>query len=253
MLYLSPVYHTLMPHYRDRFGYMHNIAKLGAGVDAGIQAGHLWMLDNGAYANKFTPELWAQGMSKYIPWQHTCLGVVVPDVVGDWRATVTLFAQYAPLVQPGYPVAFVTQDGLQVDGTPWDALDVLFVGGTDEHKLHGAWALIAEAQRLNKRIHVGRVNSVERIERFWMADSVDGTMLAREPSMTRQRYILQAADAATAQREQRGQRGLFENTDDCLCGDDSRGLCGDDDCLGAHQLWPGAIQGGVAVEAAGTA
>lgn len=219
-IYLSPVWHTILPQYRAEFGYIVAPKETGtSGAQRGIEAGQPWMFDNGMYAGTFDGTLWAKRLAAAYAYRATCLGVVVPDVLtrhddgtvtGDWQATVAQFHEYAPIVQEyGYPVAFVSQDGLPVDAAPWDAFDVLFIGGSDQHKLTESWPLIAEAKRRGKWVHVGRVNSAKRIALFWMADSWDGTMLAKEPSPARQQYMLNAARHATTRAQ--GQQGsLFD-------------------------------------------
>jgi hypothetical protein len=97
-------------------------------------------------------------------------------------------------------VAFVTQDGLTLDAVPWGQFDVLFVGGTDQHKLHESYPFILEAKQRGVWVHVGRVNSAARIEAFWMADSCDGTTLAIEPSPRKQAILLNAATVAQAKK-----------------------------------------------------
>jgi hypothetical protein len=122
-------------------------------------------------------------------------------VVGDAAATLTRFWQYAPVIREhGYKIAFVTQDGLTMDAVPWDEFDVLFIGGTDTHKLHEAWPFIAEAKRRGVWVHVGRVNSAKRISMFSMADSCDGTTLAIEPSTRNQARMLNGTQSALAKK-----------------------------------------------------
>jgi hypothetical protein len=199
MLYLSPVWHTLPENKRARFGYIQS--PHGAGVGQGIIAGHPWMLDNGAFSDKWTEASWLVALERWQPYAGTCIAAVCPDVVGDAGATLARFKQYAPIIkQYGYPVAFVTQDGLQMADVPWSDFDVLFVGGTDKHKLKESYPFIAEAKRRGLWVHVGRVNSAKRIEAFWMADSVDGTTLAREPSPQVQTILLNAAKVAAAKK-----------------------------------------------------
>lgn len=181
MLYLSPVWHTLPEAKRARFGYIQNLHN--GGVGQAIIAGHRWMLDNGAFSDNWTEAAWLAALAKWQPYTATCIAAVCPDVVGDAAATLERFARYAPVIREyGYPVAFVTQDGLTLDVVPWSALDVLFIGGTDQHKLREAWPFIAEAKRRGVWVHVGRVNSAKRLDIFSMADSADGTTLAIEPS-----------------------------------------------------------------------
>ena len=122
----------------------------------------------------------------------SCLFVVAPDVleilqngsvVGDARATVESFASWSRLIRDaGYPVALVAQDGLEtmLDEVPWDIVDVLFIGGSDQWKLSAeARACIAEARRHGKPSHMGRVNSFKRLARAqaMLCDTVDGTFL----------------------------------------------------------------------------
>lgn len=201
MLYLSPVWHSLLPQYRDRYGYIVGIDS-GKGPIPAIENGHRWMLDNGAFSDKWSELKWLAALELWQPYTSTCIAAVCPDVVGDAAATLERFRQYAPVIrQYGYPVAFVTQDGLTMDMVPWAEFDVLFVGGTDRHKLHESMPFIVEAKRRGLWVHVGRINSAARMARFWMCDSCDGTMLAVEPSIQRQRYMLQAAEAAKGKKE----------------------------------------------------
>jgi hypothetical protein len=99
-------------------------------------------------------------------------------------ATLELYAEYAPQIRVlGYPVALVGQDGLE--DLPWpEKYDALFIGGKTEWKLSDAadWC-IRKAQSVGAWVHVGRVNSQQRIRHFALmgVDSVDGTTIAFEP------------------------------------------------------------------------
>ncbi len=200
MLYLSPVWHSLLPQNRNRFGYIIGLDK-SKGPIGGIEAGGRWMLDNGAFSDKWSEAVWTDALQRWQPYTATCIAAVCPDVVGDAAATLQRFRQYAPVIRGyGYPVAFVTQDGLSMDDVSWDDFAVLFIGGTDTHKLSESMPFIMEAKRQGKWVHIGRVNSVKRIERFWMADSGDGTILAREPSIAVQTYLRNAAMAAAVRK-----------------------------------------------------
>jgi hypothetical protein len=216
-IYLSPVWHTVIPQYREEFGYIDNIYK--GGVSAAITSGHRWLLDNSVYSGAFDFTKWLVILDAYVDYRNACIGIVVPDVlhqnpdgtvVGDWRATITRFEELAPEVRKrGYRVVLVSQDGLPISEVPWSDLDVLFIGGSDKHKMSEAWGLIAEAKRRNKWVHVGRVNSDDRIMLFWMADSWDGTTLAIEPSPRNQRRMINAARCATA-RQTGEQRSVLD-------------------------------------------
>jgi len=116
-----------------------------------------------------------------------CLFVTVPDVVGDARETAYQFERWfsAP-ARRGLPVALVAQDGLERLGnwlnSVWPRIDALFVGGSTTWKLGvPAGALVAEAKRRGKWVHMGRVNSAKRIAyaKAIGCDSVDGTKWVR--------------------------------------------------------------------------
>lgn len=117
-------------------------------------------------------------------WSNRCLFVTVPDVVADARATAHQWVRWAPAVRRrGLPVAFVAQDGCERGLIPpVYEFDALFIGGSTEWKLGpAAAALIRAAKRAGKWVHVGRVNSYERM-RYCAAvgaDSVDGTKWVR--------------------------------------------------------------------------
>ena len=79
-----------------------------------------------------------------------------------------------------YPVAYVLQDGQEDVPVPWDEIDAVSVGGSDDFKLGPVAAgLCREARARGKWVHVGRVNSHKRL-RYAVsieADSADGTYL----------------------------------------------------------------------------
>lgn len=182
MLYLSPVWNSLPQQYRHRFGYIMN-AVYSRGPIGGLESGYPWLLDNGAFSDAWNEDGWLAGLERWQEYRSTCIASVCPDVVGDAAATLARFGQYAPVIrQYGYPVAFVTQNGLTMDAVPWNDLDVLFIGGTDQHKLGESMPFVVEAKRRGKWVHVGRVNSAKRMHQFWIADSCDGTSLKIEPS-----------------------------------------------------------------------
>jgi hypothetical protein len=159
------------------------------------------MMDNGAFSDRWTESKWMIGLGLWQAHIATCIAAVVPDVVGDSAATLQRFWQYAPIVRSyGYPVAFVTQDGLQMGDVPWQDFDVLFVGGTNQHKLNEAMPFILAAKERNKWVHVGRVNSAKRMEQFWIADSCDGTSLAIEPSIRNQYRFIHAMESIKAKK-----------------------------------------------------
>ncbi len=147
----------------------------------------MWAADTGMFAapEKFDPD-------RYLAWldarRHAadrCLFATAPDVVGDAVATLEIAAPFLPRIRAlGFKAALVAQDGLEALPVPWDAFDVLFVGGTTAWKLsEAAYALVAEANRRGKWTHQGRCNSWRRLRAAQAAgyDSADGTYLAFGP------------------------------------------------------------------------
>jgi len=103
----------------------------------------------------------------------------------DALETIDWFWRYQDYVRKlGYPVGFASQNGMTKEMVPWDAIDCLFVGGSDAHKRGPEGRnLIIEAKIRGKHVHVGRINSGTPIRNlFWMADSWDGMTLARHPT-----------------------------------------------------------------------
>jgi len=193
MLYLSSSYTNLKPSLRPRFGYMLNVnRKIGQELEA---VRYPWMLDNGAFSEAWNEDTWRKRLEKLSPYADTCIAAIVPDMILDATATLARWHVYAPEVKAlGYKAAFATQNGCTVGMVPWDEMDVLFIGGSDAHRVRECWPLIAEAKRRSMWVHVGRVNSAKRIQQFCVADSVDGTHLSVEPSVRNQEKLLWAIE-----------------------------------------------------------
>lgn len=103
--------------------------------------------------------------------------VACPDVVGDSDETLKRFKNYEPRIRSlGYNLAYVLQDGVTLDKVPFSDISAVFVGGTTDFKLSDtAYEICKIAVDKNKLVHIGRVNSIKRIERFLsVADSFDG-------------------------------------------------------------------------------
>jgi hypothetical protein len=115
-----------------------------------------------------------------------CLFAAAPDVLGDAKATLERSAPFVYRIRGwfGLPVALVAQDGLERLDVPWTWFDVLFLGGSTAWKLGPAAAeLTAEAHRRGKRVHMGRVNTRQRLRyaAYLGCDSADGTGITRAP------------------------------------------------------------------------
>ena len=149
--------------------------------------GRVWAADNGCFNANWNPVKWQAWLDK---WKHNttdCLFAVVPDVVGDHDATLALWGMWWPVVKAkGYRAAFVLQNGCTPEAVPWDECDAVFIGGDDRFKLSPiAHRIAAEAKRLGKWVHMGRVNSLRRlrIAKDMGCDSVDGTFIAFGPDV----------------------------------------------------------------------
>lgn len=142
--------------------------------------GWSWAADNDAYSK------WDEGryrdMLDRIYGRAGCLFVTSPDVVGDASRTLTLFEDwYDEIVAAWQPIALVGQDGLQIADVPWHRFDAFFVGGSTEWKMGSdAAALVREAKTRGKWVHMGRVNSYQRMRYAqWIGcDSIDGTQFS---------------------------------------------------------------------------
>ena len=77
------------------------------------------------------------------------------------------------------------QDGIGEFNLPWREISAVFVGGSDEFKVSGECIAAAKtAKILNKKVHVGRVNTYDRAA-AWMglADTIDGSGISKYDHM----------------------------------------------------------------------
>ncbi|MEY2411058.1 MAG: hypothetical protein QOF48_3728 [Verrucomicrobiota bacterium] len=146
----------------------------------------VWAADNGAFsdfdASRFTKMLDAIAAAPIRP-----RFVTVPDVVCNHRATVELWLHWArALCERNLPRAFVIQNGIEDlpprHALPWRNLDAIFIGGDTRFKF-SPWVKACAwwARRLGKWVHMGRVNSVRRLDyaRSIGCHSCDGSGMAR--------------------------------------------------------------------------
>lgn len=152
------------------------------GGERGPYAHLPYALDNGAFGAFTRQESFdTVAFLKLLEWSSVReiepLWVVVPDEVGEPRATLEKWSEWAPRIRDnfGYQLALAVQDGM----VPKDierltvAPDVLFVGGSIKWK----WKTMPLWCETHPRVHIGRVNSPERLYRCWDlgVESVDGT------------------------------------------------------------------------------
>jgi hypothetical protein len=148
----------------------------------------VWAADNGCFGKGYPGDAkWLAWLEKHSAHADRCLFATAPDVVGDAQATLDRSRPHMPAIRAlGYPAALVAQDGLEHLTVPWAEFDVLFIGGSTDWKLSkAAAALVAEARRRGKPVHMGRVNSRKRwsYAEHLGCDSVDGTFLAFGPDV----------------------------------------------------------------------
>lgn len=181
--------HYLAGRYPGRIGWL---------ISPPIQSTKLrdWMpfaLDNGAFAawqkkRPFPEEAWRELIEHVRLRQLTPLWVLVPDVVADRAGTIQSWHRWEPeLRRLGWPLAFAVQDEMSASDVPASA-DVVFVGGSTKWK----WRTVAYWAKHFGRVHVGRVNEVERVELCERlgVESVDGTGWFRATEEGRQARAL---------------------------------------------------------------
>ena len=141
-----------------------------------------WAADNDCFNGGFDLSAYRKMLWKNVHAKG-CLFVCSPDVVGDSTTTLQLFDEwYHTIAEFGYPVALVTQDGMDINDIPWVQTDAIFIGGSTEWKLSDtSRAIVDEGKRRGKWLHMGRVNGPVRLKTAieWGMDSVDGSGTAR--------------------------------------------------------------------------
>jgi hypothetical protein len=144
----------------------------------------LWLADNGCFTDTWNEDEWLSWLDFMKIYQCRCVMATAPDIVGDAVATLERFRYYAPILRArGWRTGLVAQDGLERLVWP-DEYDALFIGGSTEWKLSkdADWC-IRYAQKQDKWVHVGRVNSKKRIRHFQLigVNSCDGTTICFAP------------------------------------------------------------------------
>lgn len=144
-------------------------------------SGKPYGLDNGCFTS-FNEKAWLRLVNE--ARENKPIFVTLPDIVGDARRTVELFMNYLGKTN-GLPRALVLQDGIGNVCIEWRYVSAVFVGGSDDFKIsRECMAACKAAKMLGKWVHVGRVNTVERL-RNWigLADSIDGSGISKYDHM----------------------------------------------------------------------
>jgi hypothetical protein len=156
-------------------------------------------IDNGCFADAWAEAPWLDALDRYV--ELAPLFATAPDVVGDAAATLERSRPWLRVIAArGIPVAFVGQDGIELERVPWDDFDVFFIGGTTDWKMSPqAFGAAVEARRRGKHCHLGRVNSLRRLRNAVpFFDTCDGTFIkfAPDTNLPRIRRWLDALEAA---------------------------------------------------------
>lgn len=147
----------------------------------------VWAADNGCFAqgDTFDSDRWLSWLASFSSLTSSCLFATAPDVVGDARATWERSEPFIESIRSlGFKAALVAQDGIEDIGAPWGKFDALFLGGSTAWKLStSARDITHEAKRRGLWVHMGRVNSLKRLQTamHFGCDSVDGNFLAFGP------------------------------------------------------------------------
>ena len=138
-------------------------------------------LDNGCFA-EFKENIWRRQLKA--AEENRPVFVCSPDIVGDAARTLDLFEVFSPQLN-GLPKALVLQDGIGSQRIPWREIDAVFVGGSDAFKISSECLnCLKVAQMLGKWIHIGRVNTPDRLANFLdIADSIDGSGISKYDHM----------------------------------------------------------------------
>lgn len=165
---------TEHPVLGNHLGLLHTPKHVMFGFDLPMAA------DNDAFSG-FNEERYISMLVRlsYMPIQW----VSAPDVVGNAKQTLKLFYDWWPIItQYHLPTALVAQDGIEYTEIPWDKISAIFIGGTTGFKFSLAVEEIIKAAQLRKKlVHIGRVNSFDRIQHFFNlnVDSFDGSSASR--------------------------------------------------------------------------
>lgn len=155
-------------------------------------AGVPYGLDNGCF-KRFDRKAWLRllGEARKSEPKFVCL----PDIVGDARRTIELAGHFYDITE-GLPRALVLQDGIGAFDIDWDRFEAVFVGGSDGFKVSNeAMSACKTAKILGKWVHIGRVNTAERVK-YWLdvADSIDGSGISKYDHMLENVLAIIAGD-----------------------------------------------------------
>ena len=165
--------------YRERYGV--DFWQLRTPLTQYALAGVPYGLDNGCF-KRFNEKAWSRLLNE--AEENMPKFVCLPDMVGDAVRTLDLFDAFESKTN-GLPRCLVLQDGIGNHRIDWSKLSAVFVGGSDAFKIsEEAMNACKTAKMLGKWVHVGRVNTAQRV-RHWLgvADSIDGSGISQYDHM----------------------------------------------------------------------
>lgn len=153
----------------------------------------IWAADNACFTGKTWDSVaWLRWLESK-PNPSEALFATIPDMVGSHAETLAKWPLWSKQVKDlGYKTAFILQNGCTPSDVPWGECDAVFIGGNTEWKLgEEAYLIVAEAKRSGHWVHMGRVNSLRRLQTAQMrgCDSVDGTYLAFGPDVNTPKLV----------------------------------------------------------------
>lgn len=166
--------------YRERYGV--DFWQLRTPLTRHSLAGVPYGLDNGCFS-RFEQKTWERLLEECETKQMPKF-VTLPDIVGSAARTLDLFDEFE-LRTNGLPRALVLQDGIGNFRIPWRKISAVFVGGSDAFKIsQEAIDAARVAKMLGKWVHVGRVNTIARLQPWAkLADSIDGSGISKYDHM----------------------------------------------------------------------
>ena len=171
-----------------------------------------YILDNGAFS-EFKEKTFTN-MALKAKNDLFCDYIVLPDTVGDATLTFNQFYYWKEKLElKSSMCAFVLQDGINDSNFPkWEDFGCLFIGGTTDFKMSStAYNLAKIALSKGKHVHVGRVNTVDRIVKWFNnCNSIDGSGISKYD------HMLEKAVQTLIECQKFNQTSLFQFSKDVI-------------------------------------
>jgi hypothetical protein len=161
-----------------------------------VPDGAVYACDNGKFGKGWPGagpwfEWLTRTVERYGP--ERCAWAIAPDVPFDAVGTLAESRPWLAQIRAlGIPSAFAAQDGCEDDLIPWDEFDVLFLAGSTGWKVGPVASRVTqEARSRGKAVHMGRVNSLARLQlaETFGCHSADGTYVAFGPDINTGRLL----------------------------------------------------------------